>query len=107
MTDMGVLTFFILNLCAAQNFDGQGCAALSTAYFVSVNGQKTLDEANHKYLDPQPEDVKKILAFGLMVSQQHIHIGLNRYLTIDSSIHRDVNFNTVSENRLIFHMEFE
>lgn len=100
--------FFVMWVCSMQNFNGTACNAISEAYFVSIDGQKTLDKANKKYLDPLPKELKTLGAIGGAYKQQKIHIGLNRHLSYEMGLSRDPNLDEhIVMHFLNFHMDFK
>lgn len=105
--DTGPIVFLLMGLCSQQNFQGQACSQMGTAYFVSIDGQKALDGANKKYLDPQPDDIKRVASAGLLYYNQKVHVKLNKYITVDTGFERDPSLNeTLVSNYVTFHMDF-
>lgn len=109
--------FFSLTMCASQGvlnkdpyanpFGNSVCNVTSEVIMSGGEIQKGLDRANHMFIDPIPEDVKRVGSVGLLYYKQHLHFGLYRGLSIDMQFVRNPN-NTedVASQSIVYHYDF-
>ncbi len=100
--------FMVIALCSYQHStpqDASGCQAIAEAYLKSIDGQKTLDGANKRYIEPLPEELKRAGAVGMAISQQKLDLRLNKYLVLGMSYHHEIGRDEVY-NYLTFRREF-
>ncbi len=105
---MQIEPFFVALICSYQAFSGNACNTIAGAYFEKVSGQKVLDAANHKYIDPLPVEVKDagIATYGLYTKRIHfnLHRGLgldvrvDRWNTVDNKVESTLNVLTYSRS---------
>lgn len=86
---------FVAIICSYQAFSGNACNTIAGAYFEKVSGQKVLDVAAKKYIEPLPKDAKDAGIITYAVYTKKVHFTLYHGLGLDVRVDR---WNTVSNS---------
>lgn len=101
--------FFVALICAQGNFKDPACSAISGGYWEFIKGQRVVDKANKRYIDPLPQTAKDLGIVTYALYSRRVKFNLYRGLNCEVRVDKfDEGRHTIvsTSNLLVFSRSF-